>query len=120
MYLLLIVPGVIVVIFLLYRFMIFISETMIRLLVDRKHQDAEAIMYSGYAPPEWAKKGFARLGIDRLSKVIALRKLTKVIKHIQNSPVVENEEGRTIAVDKLRAVRKKWKSMPWCEISSNR
>jgi hypothetical protein len=55
-----------------------------------------------------------------LSKVIALRKLTKVIKHIQNSPVVENEEGRMIAVDKLRAVRKKWKSMPWREISSNR
>jgi len=119
-YLLLFFLGVIAFIFLLYKFMIFISETMIRLLVDRKNQDAEVIMYSGHAPPEWGKKGLARLGIDRLSKAIAMRRLNRVIKDIKKSPLVENEEGRTIVMDKLNEVRKKWKSMPWREISPNR
>ncbi len=120
MYLLLIIPGMIAFIILLCWFIVFLSETLLRLLIDRKQQDVEAIMYSGYAPPEWGKKGIARLGIDRLSKAMAMRRLSKMIRHIQHAPFVESADGRRIAVRKLKEVRQSWKSMQWREISPSK
>ena len=120
MYVVLIIVTTLAFLLLLYKFIIFLSETTFLLLLDRDNQDVEAIMYSGCAPPDWRKKGLIRLGIDPLSKLIALRRISRLIRQIKNSPFDESEEVRKIAMDKLKDVRKRWKSMSWSEISPGR
>ncbi len=120
MYLVLIIVTTLAFLLLLYKFIIFLSETIFRFLLERSNQDVEAIMYSGCAPPDWRKKGLVRLGIDPLSKLIVLRRISRLIRQVKHSPLDESEEARKIVIDKLKDVRKRWKSMSWSEISPGR
>jgi len=118
LYLPLLILGMVAFILLLYKFIIYYSEKSIQLLVERKHRDAEAIINTGNAPPDWGNRGLTRLGMDSISKVLAMRRLSRIISYIQHSPFVEDEDSRKILMDKLNEIRERWESMQWYEIDN--
>ena len=89
------------------------AQTLLSLMLEGKHRDAEAILHSGLTPPAWGAKGGARFGRPGLSKWIALRKIRRIITYFQHTPLVENEEARALLVARLQRIRGRWQTMTW-------
>ena len=98
------------------KLIILYSEKILSALVERKHRDAEAILSTGIVPPQWAKKGINYFVGDRISKSIVIRRLDKVIKYFQHSPLVESDDAREILVGRLRSIQESWRKMNWKEM----
>lgn len=116
MFFLYFVVVTIVFVVLFYGFVVVYSQKVISFLVERKHRDAEMILNSGIAPPDWGKKGLARFGHSGLSKMIAMRKIRQIIHYFRHTPIVEDEESRELLVSRLQKIRESWKKMGWKEI----
>jgi hypothetical protein len=116
MYFLLFVIAIAAGIFLFYWLVIKYAETVVTLLVERKHWDAEMILNSGIAPPAWGKQGIARIGHHGLSKVVAMRKIGRIIKYFEHTPIVEDDESRDMVVKRLQSIKTQWKNMGWKDI----
>ncbi len=112
----LIIIGMVVFLFLLYKLTILYTEKIVSVVVDRKHQDAETILSSSYAPPEWGKRGIVRWVNESLAKRLALRKLDGIIKYFKHTPLVEDEDARELLISRLKSVKESWQQMAWKEI----
>lgn len=108
--------GMVVFIFLLYKATILYTEKIVSVVVGRKHQDAETILDTGYAPPEWAKRGILRWADDTFAKRLAMRKLNAIIKYYRHTSLVPDEDTRELLIGRLNTVKESWRHMAWKEI----
>jgi hypothetical protein len=108
--------GIIVLIILLFRFVLFLSSAVLNLLVGSHHSDAEYILNTGVVPQRWGKKTIAALGGKKLLKFVSIRKLSKIMSYFAHSPLVEDDEARENLVARLRNIKENWKKKDWKEI----
>ena len=101
---------------LLFRFIMSYTNTVVRQVVERKHQDTEAITFSGCAPPEWKKKLAVRSGNEGLAKLYAMRRIRRLINYFGHTPLVEDEDTRKEVVDTLKGIQEGWRNARWREI----
>ena len=100
---------------LLFRFILGYTSKVTSILVESKHRDTDFIVNSHYAPVEWKKRLWVRLG-PAMAKAYALRRMRALIHYFQHTPLVEDEIARKTAVDTLRAIQNEWRSSTWAEI----
>ncbi len=116
MYFLLFILGFAAFITIFSKLVILYSEKVITTLVEQKHRDAEVILSTGIVPPKWAKRGINSFVGEGISKSIVMRRLDKVIKYFQHSPLVESDDAREILVGRLRGIQESWQKMNWKEM----
>ena len=113
MTILLIIVGMVVFLVLFTKFVLFYTEKAVSILVVSKHRDAEMIVDSGIAPPAWNRIGPIRLVLPQLARYRALRRMGRIIKYFEHTPMVENDEVRGIILTKLRTIRDDWRGKDW-------
>lgn len=111
-----IIIGMVVFLFLLYNATILYTEKVVSFVVDRKHQDAESILGSGYAPPEWGKRGIMRWANGPVAKLLAMRRLNAIIKYFKHTLLVKDEDSRKLLIGRLESVKESWQPLVWREI----
>ena len=101
--------------------------------IGEKHKEAETIIKTGKPPKNWtyhAEKKIAKLKetsrtpnrilkIEKKAKNTCLEKLDHLIKYFKTSPLVKDEETRTILLDELAKVRQRWREKDGQEIISS-
>ena len=112
----LVIIGMVIFLVLLYRGAILYTEKLVSVVVDRKHRDAEFILSSENAPPDWRKRGLARWASGPLAKRIALRRLNAIIRYFRHTPLVKDEESRELLIERLEGVNQSWQARDWKEI----
>jgi hypothetical protein len=113
MYFLLFVLGFAATIAILSKLIIIYAEKVITILVEKKHKDAEAILSTGTVPPRWIKLGIASYMGGDILKLIAIRRLDKIIKYFKHSPMVESDNARQILIERLQSIQDSWCKMEW-------
>ena len=100
---------------LLFKFILSYTNFAVRLFVDSKHKDAEFILSSRMAPPEWKRRTAIRLG-PTAAKWYAIRRTKSLLNYFKRTPLIESEEARKIALNDLRSVLLEWRDKTWSEI----
>ena len=108
-----IVLGMVVFLVLFTKFIVAYTEKAVSFLVVSKHRDAEMIMDSGIAPPKWNRLGPFRFGPPALARYRALRRMSRIVKYFEHTPMVEDEEVRELILTKLRTIRDDWRGKDW-------
>ena len=98
------------------KLIILYSEKILSTMVEKKHRDAEAILTTGIVPPNWAKRSIYYFVGEGISKSITLRRLNRVIKYFQRTPLIESDDAREILVGRLRGIETSWRKMNWKEM----
>jgi hypothetical protein len=115
---LLIILGFAVFLFLAFKLIMAYTMKVTSWFVENKHRDAEEILQTGYVPVRWMSKKEMKGEVEEsgFKKTNSLRKLTKIIKYFEHTPLVEDEESRKILLTRLRAIRAQWKQARWTEM----
>ena len=100
---------------LLFKFVIAYTNKTVSVLVESKHRDAEFILNTRHAPPEWKKKIVVHLG-SAVAKGYAIRRVRIIADYFKHTPLIDSEEARTAAVSDLKAIRIEWRDTKWSEI----
>lgn len=105
-----IILGLSAFLFLLFRLILWYSEKVATVMVDRRHREAEWIVETGRLPVAWVDRGEA----DRSR---SLRKLGSLIAYMRRTTLVEDEESRRQVVDRLTEVRNRVRTAEWHEVA---
>ena len=95
------------------------AEFLLKILVERKHQCAEEILYSGAVPQPWIgfRRKFPILGGYWKWRVLV--KLGTIVRYFKTTPLVDDEESRKRIVASLQAAINEWKKRSWSELTEN-
>ena len=90
-------------------------------LIGNKHRTAEIIHRTGEVPASWTKKYLGRIErlkkrgrtqradmLSRKAKRYYLKKLAKVVGYLQQTPLIQDGEARTILLQELENTRIQW------------
>lgn len=113
MYFLLLILGLAAFILVFSKFAILYSEKVITAMVEQKHRDAEVILATGIVPLKWGNGRFHSFVSEDISKFFVIRRLEKLIKYFQHSPLVDSDDAREMLVGRLQNIRDSWCKMNW-------
>jgi hypothetical protein len=105
-----IILGLSAFLFLLFRLIVWYSEKVATVMVDRRHREAEWIVETGRLPPAWVGRG----ATDRSR---SLRKLTSLIAYMRRTTLVEDEESRRQLVERLTEFQSRVRTADWPDIA---
>lgn len=94
---------------------IWYTSTSVRVLVGSKHNDADFIVSSGMAPPEWKRRPAVCLG-PMVAKRYANYRINKLINYYRRTPLVDSETVRSERLGELRSIKLKWRKSTWGDI----
>lgn len=100
----------------MYGLILLFSKRMIQMAVDTKHRETEIISQSGLAPPQWNSRLLVRSGYPKLAKWVAMRRIRKLISYFRYTPLVADEESRSVVLKTLSQVQQSWRTKEWREI----
>ncbi len=101
----------------LFYFLIWFSTSLVRLFVETRHRDAEMILATRKAPPNWRKHPFTHLG-PYVAKLYALQRVRSLTRYFEATPMVDGPETRKVIVGDLKRLEREWREKPWRDIRS--
>ena len=118
----------------LFRLTIVSLSKSISRSVEQKHKAAEIIISTGKIPEMWigeigkrirrleklANGAEDRVVEQKKAKMAAVKRLNILKKYFRKSKFVQDDEARSILVDKLEKVKVLWEQRSWEEIAPNR
>lgn len=114
--LVLIIAGVVAFLFLFFKLMLWYATTLAKVMVEKRHRDADFVLTTGRVPPQWVGRGGnTATRADRL-RARALRNLTSLIRYMNKTTLVDTEETRQTMLERLDRIRAHWKHAEWPEI----
>ena len=85
-------------------------------MIDRKHMAADVIVHTGTPPTWWCRFMPRWSGASPLIKKRVMRRLKSTIRYFNNTPLIIDEQARSMIVTELEATYERWKSLSWHQI----
>lgn len=109
--------GFVVFVLLFYGFAVWYSTSIVSAMIEKHHRNADFVINTGKVPPEWTRGVICRLFGRHIGKSIVVGRLRRIVRYFRFTPMVGDDETRTVILKKLEEIRVQWASSDWSDIT---